>query len=667
MSLRQVTITLTVLVSLCLSLAAQADDDTLTLNLRDTEIRDFIDLVSEETGTNFIVDPRVRGNVTVVSGQPVARDELMDLFLGILRVYGFSAIPGSGATRIVPDAQAKQDAVPLLGEESIPGSPATRPDDFVTQVIEVNHVSAAQLVPILRPLLPQSGHLAAASESNTLVIADTTANVRRIRAMVDRIDQPMSEEFDVMELEHARAEILAERIRNLLSERDDIPGRSRARIVAEPDSNALILSGSPEARLSVRALVGQLDRRTEGGNTRVHYLSYARAEDVADLLAGIAEARHEEATGETGGRASSRNGIHIQAHESTNAVVLLGPADILDDLDSVIERLDVRRAQVLVEAVIAEVSSDRARELGVQWGAVGSRAAGLLNFDRNDGGILGIAAGVDAFLDGRVESPPRVGDGLTVGGIGTSGSTQIAALINLLQTDTSSNILSTPSLLTLDNEEAEIVVGQNVPFVVGRSLEDSGQAFDTIRREDVGVKLRVRPQINQGNAVRLEIEQEVSQLAPGTTGAADLITNTRSLRTHVLVDDGDMLVLGGLIEEQQQDTRRQVPGLGQIPGIGRLFRSDSSSVEKRNLMVFLHPRIVRDSSRGNELTSAKYSYIRGEQIRERARQDKDSSPTLPSWERLTRLPPSFAEVRAGNVDSSMPEALQPSRAFRRQD
>jgi len=658
---RQVAIVLTALVSLFAPLAASADDDTLTLNLRETDIGNLIDLVSEETGTNFIVDPRVRGNVTVVSGRPVERDELMDLFLGILKVYGYAAIPGAGATRIVPDGEAKQDAVPVLEDDPPATGPGSLPEDFITQVIELRHVSASQLVPILRPLVPQGGHLAAASESNTLLVADTASNVQRVRQLVRRMDQPMTEEYDVIELEHARAESLADRVREFLSQRDDIPGRSRARIMAEPDSNALILSGSPEARLAVRGLIAQLDRHTDGGNTRVHYLQYARAEDVSELLAGIAEAR-ESARGEDrrGG-----DGLHIQAHESTNAVVLLGPADLLDDLDSVIERLDVRRAQVLVEAVIAEVSAERAREIGVQWGAIGSRGAGVLSFDQGSGSILNLTAGIDNFLSGRTDTPPRLDDGLLAGGFGTTGDTHIAALLNLLESDTSSNILSTPSLLTLDNEEAEIIVGQNVPFVVGRSLEDSGQAFDTIRREDVGVKLRVRPQINRGNAVRLEIEQEVSQLAPGPAGAADLITNTRELRTHVLVDDGDMLVLGGLIEEQQQETRSQIPGLGQIPGIGRLFRADRNSSEKRNLMVFLHPRIVRDSTEGNELTSAKYSHIRAAQIRERASQRHGEGPALPAWERLTQLPPSFTEVQARHEDAAVPSVLQPTGHFDR--
>ncbi|WP_372615325.1 type II secretion system secretin GspD, partial [Aquicoccus sp.] len=622
------------LFTLALSLfcaAGSAVADELTLNLRDTSISNLIDLVSEETGTNFIVDPRVRGNITVVSTRPVPRDELMDLFQDILKVHGFAAIPGESSTRIVPDAQAKQDTPTILDSETDEDNDV-RGGDIVTHVIALRHVAAAQLVPVLRPLIPQGGHLAAATEPNTLLISDTRSNVQRIRALVERMDLPFADDYEVVELRHARADELAEQLQVLAGE--GTGELATPQVLADRRSNAIILSGREESRLRLRALIAQLDRETEEGNARVHYLKYARAEEVAELLRNIAEKSPDIDPDEQGG-----SGIHIQAHESTNSVVTYGPSDFIRDFDIIVEQLDIRRAQVLVEAVIAEVSSDRVQDLGVQWGAIGNSGAGILNFSgAGSPGILELAAGVEGFLDGSVSSPPDIGDGLTAGGSGSTGSTRIAALVNMLQRDTSSNILSTPSLLTLDNEEAEIVVGQNVPFIVGRSLEDSGQAFDTIRREDVGVKLRVRPQINQGNAVRLEIEQEVSQLAPGTSDAADLITNTRTLATHVLIDDGDMLVLGGLIEEQQTDSEARVPGLGDIPGIGRLFRADRNQTEKRNLMVFLHPRIVRESTRSAELTSEKYSFIRGEQLREQARTQQRRSPVLPEWDRLTELP-----------------------------
>jgi general secretion pathway protein D len=616
-----------------------AQADTLTLNLRDAEIQTLIDIVAEETGTNFIVDPRVRGRVSVVSGRPVARDELYDLFLGVLKVYGFAAVPSGAATKIVPDVQAKQGEVPnLFAHERL------RDDEIVTHVIHTEHVSAAQLVPILRPLVPQGGHLAAATETNSLLVSDTVANVRRIRELVARIDQPVPEGFEVIPLRHGNAASLATNLRELDTGAggDGPAARGRVRVLADERANAIILSGDPARRIQLRALISQLDTAVAVGNTQVHYLRYAQAEDVVEVLRSIAETRQE-----AGGDARRTGGtVRIQAHQSTNAVVIFGAPEDTQDYTDIIEKLDIRRAQVMVEAVIAEVSSDRVRQLGVQWALGSSSGFGLINFNREGRGLLQLAAGVRGFLDGDVLVPPNPGEGLSLGGIGSSGSTQIALLISALQGDTSSNILSTPSLLTLDNEEAEIVVGQNVPFVVGRSIEDSGQAFDTIRREDIGVKLRIRPQINEGNAIRLEIEQEVSSLAP-KGDATDLVTNTRSLRTHVMVDDGEMLVLGGLIAENRIETRDKVPGLGEIPGLGRLFRYDSESTEKLNLMVFLYPRIVRTNATGAELTSEKYSYIRRQQLLEAQRGRRGitaDSLLLPEWRELTYLPPPFSET-----------------------
>jgi general secretion pathway protein D len=621
-----------------LPVAAQADN--LTLNLRDAEIQTLIDLVAEETGTNFIVDPRVRGRVSVVSGRPVARDELYDLFLGVLKVYGFAAVPSGAATKIVPDVQAKQAEVPnLFAQERL------RADEIVTHVIQTEYVSAAQLVPILRPLVPQGGHLAAATETNSLIVSDTVANVRRIRELVARIDQPIPEGFEVIRLRHANAGSLATKLREMDSGvADGQPARARVRVMADERANAIILSGDAERRIPLRALISQLDSPVAVGNTQVHYLRYAQAEDVVEVLRGIAETRQAAEAG-ADSRGSSGS-VRIQPHQSTNAVVIFGAPEDTQDYADIIEKLDIRRAQVMVEAVIAEVSSDSARHLGVQW-AAGSPDSGfgLINFDRGQRGLVRLAAGIKGWLDGDVLAPPTPPDSVNLGFAGSIGSTQIAVLISALQGDAANNILSTPSLLTLDNEEAEIVVGQNVPFVVGRSVEDSGQAFDTIRREDIGVKLRIRPQINEGNAIRLEVEQEVSSLAP-TGDASDLVTNTRSLRTHVMVDDGEMLVLGGLISESRQQTSDQVPGLGSIPGIGRLFRSDGTTTEKANLMVFLSPRIVRTNAAGAEITSEKYSYIRRQQMLATDPSRGGTGPVLPEWDQLTYLPPTFSELRS---------------------
>lgn len=632
-------------------------EEELVLNLRDAEINGLIEIVSQETGINFIVDPRVRGQVNVVSGTPVKRGELYDLFLGVLKSYGFAAVEGEqGTVRILPEVQAKENEVGSLAGSS-------RGDEVITHVIGVKHINAGQLVRILRPLVPKGGHLAAAAESNSLVIADTAANVRRIQGLIERIDLESMEDFEIIALEHASALDVVRIVDSLDAPTPGEDFTKRARAIADQRTNAVILRGDPSNRGSLRDIIQQLDRPATGGATQVHYLRYANAEDVAEVLRGIAEGREVEENmtqspdgSSSGGNmvGSRQSAVRIQAHESTNSVVIFGPAELSRDMASIITQLDIRRAQVLVEAVIAEVSYDRAKELGVQWG-IGSENAGVgvINFNRGGNGIVGLAAAGDAFLDGSVTTPPSLSDGLTFGAFGSIGSTQIALLINALQGDSSSNILSTPSLMTLDNEEAEIVVGQNVPFIVGRSVESSGQAFDTIQREDVGIKLKIKPQINEGNAVRLEIEQEVSQIAQSVTGAADLITNTRTLKTHVMVDDNDLIVLGGLIDDQLVETRDKVPGLGDIPGLGRLFRYDTARMEKRNLMVFLRPVIVRDSALSQDLSHSKYSYIRDQQVREQNREGgllpPDSRPVLPDWNYLMSLPPPFENAYSGAV------------------
>jgi len=632
---------------------AERDQD-LVLNLRDADINGLIEIVSQETGINFIVDPRVRGQVNVVSGQPIRREDLYDLFLGVLKSQGFAAVRGSdGMVRIVPEVQAKENEVAGLTGDT-PG------DEYITEVITVNNMDAGQLVRILRPLVPKGGHLAAAAASNSLVIADTAANVRRIQALIARMDRESTEDFEVLPLEYASALDVVRIVQGLDSNAPAEEFTRGPKLIADERTNSVILRGDPEARATLRSVVRRLDVEGDQGNTQVHYLRYAKAEEVAEVLRGIAEGRERHQSGTTStssgnttaSNTAEQNRVRIEAHESTNAVVIYGPAELSRELSSIIRQLDIRRAQVLVEAVIAEVSYDRAKELGVQWG-FGSEdsGVGIINFNRNGNSIVDLAAGVNAFLEGDVSSPPSLGSGLSLGGIGSIGSTQIALLVNALQGDTASNILSTPSLLTLDNEEAEIVVGQNVPFIVGRSVEDSGQAFDTIQREDVGIKLKIRPQINEGNAVRLEIAQEVSQIAPGTSGAADIITNKRSLTTHVMVDDNQMIVLGGLIDDQMVETADKVPGLGDIPGLGRLFRYDTASLQKRNLMVFLRPVIVRDSAVAESLTHAKYSYIRDRQVAEQNRHGRmdvgEGVPVLPDWNYLLTLPPPFENAMQG--------------------
>lgn len=610
--------------------APAADDEGVTLNFQDADLDSVISMVSEETGINFIVDPRVQGEITIVSNEPVSRDEVYQIFLAALRMHGFNAVPADGAVKLVPDSAALQDRVPAA-EDGAAGA-----EQIVTRVLHVEHVQAAQLVPVLRPLVPQAGHLAALEQSNSLVIADSAANVQRLARIIDDMDRDLRGDDDIHRLEHASAAEVARLLENLRA--DEHAATGRYRIAADERSNSIIISGDEDQRLRARALISQLDTElTDEGSAEVVYLRYSDAEELAAMLQGLGESLLPPQTDE--GPAADLN---IEAHASTNSLVLNGPPDVVRGLQAVIRQLDIRRAQVLIEGVIAEITTEQAAQLGIQWGAGNEETGvGLVNFSNVDGGILDVAAGVRSFAEGG-DDPPAIGDGLTAGGGDLDGSSRAIALIQALASDSASNILSTPSLMTMDNEEAEIVVGQNVPFITGRAIEDSGQAFSTIQREDVGVQLTVRPQINEGDAIKLEIEQEVSTLTPGTEGAADLVTDKRSLKTSVMVDDGQMVVLGGLLDDSASRQTRKVPGLGDIPWLGRLFRFDRNETEKRNLMVFLHPTIATDAATQSQMTSRKYSQMRVSQ--QGFGEDglpllgNPATPELPPLETLMDLP-----------------------------
>lgn len=626
---------------------AAADSDRMTLNFSDTDINAVINAVAEITGKNFIVDPRVKGQVTVISTQPLGRDALYEVFLSLLKVHGFAAIPGQNAVKIVPDVHAKQDAVPTVSGRLDGG------DEFVTQVFAIQHVDAAQLVPILRPLVPQRGHLAAYPPSNVLVISDSAGNVDRIGQIIERIDTAVQQEVEVIRLEHASAAEVVRILTQLQPQENQQGGQST--LVADERTNSVLLGGDTTVRLRMRALISHLDTSIEtGGATQVVYLRYANAKELVPVLTGVSESLTEEQAqgGGNGGQqaravASERENVVIQADENTNALVITAPPDLFRSLRSVIRQLDVRRAQVLVEAVIAEVSAEKAMELGVQWfvdGRDGDNAIGVVNFSTGDP------------ITGLLSDPPRIGDGLNLG-LGNFGdSMNWGAFIRALASDGSTNVLSTPSLVTMDNEEAEIVVGQNVPFVTGvYSTTGGGGAvpqnpFQTIQRQDVGVTLRLRPQINEGDAIRLEIVQETSSVGESAQ-AVDIVTNKRSIKTNVMVDDGQVLVLGGLIEDRLRAQQQQVPLLGDIPVLGWLFKYQNNVTEKTNLMVFIRPVILKDAALQARHTGEKYSYIRAQQMARREQEGLlapgEGAPLLPEMEQFMRLPPAY--------DQSVPE------------
>ncbi|MEX2576672.1 MAG: type II secretion system secretin GspD [Halofilum sp. (in: g-proteobacteria)] len=583
------------------------------LNLQDAELRSLIRTVSERTGRNFIVDPRVDATINVVSAAPVNDRELYDVFLSVLSVHGYATVEEGDVTRIVPAAAATRSPVPV---------DANGDGQLITRVISVDHVNAAQLVPILRPLMPESGHLAAYEPTGRLIVTDVAANVERVAQIIDRVDRPMESGVDVVNVEHASAQEIVRILGTLQSQQEG--GGIRA--AADARSNRVLLSGPEEERLRVRTLIANLDTPLEReGNTRVVYLKFGNADELVGLLTGIVEARQEQ---QDDNGSAGEGDVVIQADANTNSLVLTGPPDRLDGLESIVRRLDIRRAQVLVEAIIVEVSQDQARELGVQFafdGSDGGRPAGGTSFGSGGSNIVNL-----------IDNPTGVGSGLTVAAL-NEGGTDFGVLIRALASDANNNILSTPSLMTLDNAEAEIVVGQNVPFVTGQytggDADGAQNPFQTIERRDVGITLQVQPQINEGDTIQMDINQEVSSIAAiaPDVNTADVVTNTRSLTTTVLVEDDQTLVLGGLIDDSVQTVEEKVPLLGDIPVLGGLFTYRSTDKVKQNLMVFLHPRIVRDEGLADHYTGEKYSYMRSEQLsrREESRALVDELPTLP--------------------------------------
>ncbi|NND59100.1 MAG: type II secretion system secretin GspD [Gammaproteobacteria bacterium] len=613
-NLRRYAATLLLLTFSLLPGALVAEGEMITPNYKDADIRTIIEAVSEVTGINFIIDARVKAQVTLISSSPMSADAFYETFLSILQVYGFVAIPSGDVVKIVPDTNARQ-----LPGNDLPRSIADT-DEIVTQVIQVQNVGAAQLVPILRPLVPQYGHLAAHPASNMLIIADRAANVNRMLRIIRRIDQAGDEDIEVVRLEHASAGDLV-RILTSLSQaaaRSE-GGGSPLQMVADDRTNTILVSGDKAERLRFRALIAHLDTPHEdGGNTQVIYLEYADAEELA---AKLKEQTSQTNTPGSAQSAGAGNNVVIWADAATNALVVTAPTKVMRSLRSVIDRLDIRRAQVRVEAIVVDLTSDRSAELGITWAIDSTKdtaSAALTNFS----GTTNVADVAGAILSGGdvATAAQGLGDGLTygVGSISKTG-TSFAAVVTALASDANTNILSVPSIVTMDNEEAEVNVGQEVPFLTGSFSNTGGvvgqvNPFQTIQRQDVGLTLKVTPQVNEGDAIIMDIDLEVSSLGQGTQGAVDLVTNQRNIRQKVIVEDGGIIVLGGLMDESLLEGNQRVPGLSRIPILGNLFKSRSTKKVKRNLMVFISPRILRDRTDTFMETNQKYQYIRELQL-----------------------------------------------------
>jgi len=602
-----------------------------TLNLNNTDVYALIETVSNATGRNFVVDPRVSGKITVISTTPVNAEELYRMFLSVLQVHGFSAVPAGSLTKIVPDFAAKQGPVPLLET----GTEAR--DQLVSQVIPIKNVPADPLVQILRPMVPQEGQLASNPASNSLLVTDRVANIQRLIEIIKLIDVPDSEEVDLIPLKQASASDVVQTLSPLQQAR----GASGTQLISDDRTNSILVSGNQAFRNRVRNLIAKLDSPIEtGGNTRVVFLNFADAEDIASIisdgeLGAVASSSSSvaqvtspavleegdnpingqdennnpvfsSATNQTGG---SR--VNIKTDPNTNSLIITAPPAEMTNLLAIIKRLDIRRPQVMVEAVIAEVSEDNIRELGINFLVDGTNGAGAAGFSNLDGATGRLAGTINSTAAGGLPTALDAGTSFALGNF-AGGDIDFGLLFNAIASDADNNVLSTPTIVTLDNEEAEIVVGTNVPFITGQQLSTANDnPFQTIERQDVGLRLKVKPQINEGDTIKLELEQEVSSVSATTvTGAADITTSTRSINTTVLVEDGQTLVLGGLNDDMITDVIEKVPLLGDIPVLGRLFQFKSKTKSKKNLVIFLHPVILRDAETANRISSSKYEELR---------------------------------------------------------
>jgi general secretion pathway protein D len=580
--------------------AATQGAETWTINMKDADIRDFIDQVAEISGETFVIDPRVKGQVSVISKTPLGLEEVYQLFLSVMSTHGFSVLTQGEQARIVPITEARSGA----------NSGRRAPDDVLTELIQVQHTSVNELIPLIRPLVPQNGHLAAVAASNALIISDRRANIERIRELINQLDAQGGGDYNVINLQHAWVLDAAEVLNNsvMRNERKDGSG---TRVIADARTNRLILLGPPAARQRLANLARSLDiPSTRSANARVIRLRHSDAKSLAETLGDISEGLKNQEGGADTTKSKPQN-ILIRADESLNALVLLADPDTVATLEDIVRNLDVPRAQVMVEAAIVEISGDISDALGVQW-AVDARG--------KTGGVGGVSFGntglsvgtvLRAMQDNEIPDNLSLPDGAIIG-IGTD---SFGALITALSSNSKSNLLSTPSLLTLDNQQAEILVGQNVPFQTGSYTTDASGAnnpFTTIDRKDIGVTLKVTPHINDGATLRLEVEQEISSIAPSTgvnAQAVDLVTNKRSIKSVILADDGQVIVLGGLIQDDVTSTDSKVPLLGDIPLLGRLFRSTKDTHIKRNLMVFLRPTVIRDRAGMASLSGKKYRDI----------------------------------------------------------
>ncbi|MET1080947.1 MAG: type II secretion system secretin GspD [Pseudomonas sp.] len=571
---------------------AEEQSQALDLDMKDADIRTLIEWVAEQTGKNIVIDPRVKGQVTVVTSEAVEPEDLNQLLSSVLSVHGYALIKENNIYKVIPEADAKSSSLPVDERDAAAG-------DNVVKLFKLKNVSAGQLVTLLKPMVPQSAYISAYPDRNYIIVADRAVNIAKIDDLVSRLDQQWEVSTDVLPLSYANAQDILTMVTSLFPKPKAETPEGFFSIGADVRTNSIIVAGDEVLRRQVRDVVSRLDSKVEGvGNTKVFYLHYLRAADTLPVVQSLSASIQKQALNAKGTAIE----VNIQASEATNALVVTGPADVIDSVEYIIKKLDIRRAQVLVEAIIVEVMEGNGEELGIEWRTSDSAKGG----DGWYGGTL-FRDGAGA---GAADSKPDLLAGLSMG-FYRNGS--LRALFKALETNSSLNILSKPNLVTLDNEEAKIVVGQNVPFVTGRSTSAAtpvDNPFQTIERKDVGITLQIKPQVNEGNAVTLEITQEISSVSNAKVAQAqDIITNTRSVKTRVLVEDGQTLVLGGLISDESQDGDSGIPYLNKIPLIGLLFKNTATSAKKSNLMIFIRPTIIRDTDDAQVVTGGRYRYV----------------------------------------------------------
>ena len=634
-------------VPLLTMLAFPAFAQTWKINLLNADINAFVSEVADITGKNFAVDPRVKGNITVISNKALNRDEVYELFQGVMNVNGVVAIPSGNTIKLVPDVNAKQSGVPFDFRNK------SRGEGVVTRVIWLDNTNPNDLVPALRPLMSQFAHLAAVPGTNALIVSDRAQSIQQLTELVRSLDGGADDKLEIIPLKESNVDDIMTQIDSLISTSavKDVRG-SRLRIIADSRSNRLLVKGDEKARQRIRALVKQLDVAPSDtlGGMRVFRLKNASAKSMATmlqgLLAGSGSSANKSSSYSPGATSSSSspdtnassstsnsssnsnsaptvfsvNGVNIIANEELNSIVVKADPAMMRQIASTIDQLDVRRAQVLIQAAIVEVSGSNVEQLGVQW-ALGnsSSGVGLINFTNGGASLAKIVAGAATKSYSSIAPPAGALLGFGSSKTGSNGQTSFyGAVLNALNTTSGANLISVPSVMALDNVKAEMVVGQNVPFITGTtatsaSVVGTTTPFMTVERKDVGVTLKVTPHIGEGGTLRLEVEQEVSSIAPTSSlGAAtsDLVTNKRSVKTTVLADNEQTIVLGGMMQDDNNQSLDQVPGLGRIPLIGALFRSKASSYTKNNLLIFLQPTILRDGNNVDSLSQERYNQIR---------------------------------------------------------